>query len=473
MREFLEAHSDLKPISFHMPGHKGYDIFEKYGYKNFLEKFVDWDITEIAGADNLFHAEGIIKDVQDLYSKQYESKASYILINGSSSGIIASIRSTVPYGKTLLMARNCHRSVHSAVELAGLETAYVYPEIMDSDILGPIDSKKVEKALKEYPDTKAFILPSPNYYGICSDIESIAKVVHNAGKVLIVDQAHGAHLKYFQKFNLGEDMPKSAEECGADLVINSTHKTLASFTQTAVVNLMSDRVDRFELENNLALIQSTSPSYILMGSLSVNAQLIEEHGKEIFTNWQRNIQEFYKDAKNIEGLKVLKPSMLDITKINLDMSQLGIDGSQLEKELIERNIFPELYTGNILMLMTGVGNTKEHYRKLYHALLEISNETIDKLENNKENKINRETTHFHIPRQGEKGTISGTKEFIDLESSLNRTCARMIIPYPPGIPFICPGEKISEEIIDELLVLSEKGNEIYGLEKNKKVLVFV
>ena len=174
------------------------------------------------------------------------------------------------------------------------------------------------------------ILASPNYYGICSDIEAIAEEVHRRGKVLIVDQAHGAHLKFFD----GHGFPASAEESGADLIINSTHKTLASFTQTAILNVCSDRVDLTDLEDKLQLFESSSPSYPLMASLDINARLISECGQELFDKWRENINFFYKVSKKIRGLSVMQAENLDMTKINLDMSSLGLNGNTLEELLI-------------------------------------------------------------------------------------------------------------------------------------------
>ena len=174
---------------------------------------------------------------------------------------------------------------------------------------------------------------------------------------MIVDQAHGAHLKFFHTFGCGNSMPASAEDCGADIVINSIHKTLASLTQSAVLNLNSQRVNRYVLEDKLQVIQSTSPSYILMSFLDINADLLKDHVRQLIREWRDNIDYFYHVAAGIKGLKIMTADNMDITKINLDMGDLGIAGAELEKRLMEKGIFSELYTGDILMLMTGIGNT--------------------------------------------------------------------------------------------------------------------
>ena len=229
---------------FHMPGHKGTEIYTENGYGDFLDCIGDCDITEIAGADNLFQAEGIIKETMEKYRRLYEVSDSYLLINGSSAGLIAAVMSTVPPGGRLIMARNCHKSVFNGIRMAGGEPVYAYPEVIkDYGISGEITPQEIARCIEAYPDSSAVILSSPNYYGICSDIAAISEIVHKAGMLLIVDQDHGAHLHFFDKYTDGKK--KAAEHLGADIVINSTHKTLLSFTQSAVVNLCGSRIDRY------------------------------------------------------------------------------------------------------------------------------------------------------------------------------------------------------------------------------------
>ena len=271
MKDFVLDHADKTPVSFHMPGHKGSDIFKRYGYSDYLDRFVDCDITEIPGADNLFQAEGIIRDVEKRYEKLYGVLRSYLLVNGTSCGIIASILASVRPGHKLVMARNCHKSVFNALKLGGIEPVYAKPEIIDEyGISGKVTADEIKRCLAKNPDADAVILPSPNYYGIVSDIKEIADVVHENDKVLIVDQAHGAHLKFFHKFGFGDDMPQAAEDAGADISVNSIHKTLASITQSAVLNFNTERVDRYILEDKLQMLETTSPSYLMMRSILGN-----------------------------------------------------------------------------------------------------------------------------------------------------------------------------------------------------------
>jgi arginine/lysine/ornithine decarboxylase len=491
--EFLLQHADNHTVSFHMPGHKGSAIYKRFGYDEFLEKFMDCDITEIPGADNLFQAEGIIKAVQDKYRELYDVSHSYLLINGTSGGIIASILAAVPAGGQLVMARNCHKSVFNALTLGGIRPVYAYPQLIpEYGISGEITCKEIEKCLAENPEASAVILPSPNYYGVCSDIAAIAEVVHRYGKVLIVDQAHGAHLKFFE-----EDMPVSAEDAGADIVINSIHKTLASFTQSAVLNLNSNRVDRYVLDDKLQAIQSTSPSYLLMASLDINASILELHGSTLMKEWAENLDYFYSEAAKIcamdDSTHSQKPNLefltglknFDRSKINIDSGGLSMTAAQLEEALIKRGIVPELTTGNILMLMTGIGNTREDYDRLLSALKQIIREKRQQLGSSSPSPsdqkgaphtdsvlMSRARTHLPPP-SGKTQLFAIPKKWkrIPLIEAEGKICASSIIPYPPGIPLVCPGEMFDKDTITYIKALRDAGEKVIGVNENGEVAV--
>lgn len=491
MKDFLLQHADKDPVSFHMPGHKGEAFFRKYGYDDFLNRFVDCDVTEIRGADNLFQPEGIIRDVMDRYAALYDVQNSYLLINGSSAGLIASVMASVRPGGKIIMARNCHKAVFNALTLAGVEPVYAQPEFLEEyGISGAIAVEEIERCMDENPDADAVILPSPNYYGICSDIEAIAKAVHTAGKVLIVDQAHGAHLKFFHKFGFGKGMPKSAEESGADLVIGSIHKTLGSLTQSAILNHNTDRVSKYVLEDKLQMIESTSPSYILMSFLDINAEILENHGAEAIGEWRRNLDEFYEELREIPGLRIMSveadggtgdssttshTGSMDMTKVNLNMSAYGLDGAALELELMKHNIFAELYAGNILMLMTGIGNTKKHFDRTIAALKDIA---WQHAADYSEERFAVDAAGgaasqpaFKAPAPGKLHPIPIHKEMVPLDEAAGRICASSLIPYPPGIPLVCPGEEITEDMISYVKALRNDGEKVMGITDQGDVVV--
>lgn len=460
--DFLTEHAAKDPVSFHMPGHKGSDLYKRMGYGSLLDSLMDCDITEIPGADNLFQTEDVILSVMQKYAKLYGSKRSYLLVNGSSVGLIAGILSCTKRGDKVIMARNSHKSIFNAMRLGGLEPVYLFPEIMEKyGILGSVSYAEVAKLLDENPEAKCVVLPSPNYYGICSDIRAIAEVCHDRGKVLIVDQAHGAHLRF-----IGDDYPMSAEEGGADIVINSTHKTLASWTQTAVMNVMTDRVDRGIIEDNLQILESSSPSYPLMLSLDVNAEILLDDKKktEVLGEWRTAVDLFYEKAGEIPGIRIIEDPMLDRTKLNFDMSAYGLTGNELESLLNEKGIFVELVTGNIVMGMTGIGTTKNHVRRLLDALSEIAQ--------------HREMT---VPEGGKEEPMLSVKlemtavpeERISrpIEECSGMVCAGALIPYPPGIPLACPGEILTEELISYIIKLRALGEKVIGVSEEGTILV--
>ncbi|MDR3102710.1 MAG: aminotransferase class I/II-fold pyridoxal phosphate-dependent enzyme [Methanocalculaceae archaeon] len=506
---FLTMHAAKKTVSFHMPGHKGSAVYRRFGYAPFLDQIMDCDITEIPGADNLFQTEGILKTVQEEYAKLYGVKRSYLLINGTSGGVIAAIMASVSKGKKLIMARNSHKAAFNALVLADIQPVYAYPEMIhEYGVSGGIPVAEIERCIRKNPEAEAIILPSPNYYGICSNIQAIADVSHANGKILIVDQAHGAHLKFFGDAGFS-DLPKSAEVAGADIIVNSIHKTLASFTQSAVLNLNSDRVDHYVLEDKLQMIQSTSPSYLLMASLDINADICDRHKKLVMTEWHDALLYFYAEARKIQGLVAIGNPYnaaagvsLDITKINLDMSALGIDGAELEKLLMKRGIFAELTTGNILMCMTGIGSTKRDMERLLAALEDISNEhacsskagmksvsavseglhgsemtahiakclslcpatlhTVDRAGVTAIRGVQQKLDLFLVPKD---------KERIPLVAGAGRICASSIIPYPPGIPFVCPGEMLTGEVISYIQKLREAGEKVIGVNDYGEITV--
>ena len=467
---FLMEHADRNPVSFHMPGHKGSRIYRENGYGDFLDKIMDCDITEIPGADNLFQTEGIISETMKKYERLYEVKKSYLLVNGSSGGLIAAILACVKPGGKLIMARNSHKSVFNALGLASIEPVYAYPEEAEGcGILGEITAEEIARCMDENPEADAVILPSPNYYGICSDVRSISEEVHKRGKVLIVDQAHGAHLRFFEKYGGAGGFPESAEKQGADIVINSIHKTLASFTQSALLNLCSDRVNPFLLEDRLQAIESSSPSYPMMATLDINADLLEDAGERLIRQWAENLDYFYSEADRIPGLAVLTPRNLDRTKLNIDMSAYGINGNGLEELLMERDIFIELVTGNIVMCMTGIGNTRGDYERLLKALAEIAAQRQGVMAKCAE--LKQAVQPKVLTRVLQQRAVPAEKEFVPLKEAGGRVCASSLIPYPPGIPIAWPGEVIDEDVIKYIKERREAGEKVIGLTAEGTVCV--
>ena len=285
-----------------------------------------------------------------------------------------------------------------------------------------------------------------------------------------------------------KDQPAAAEDCGADIIVDSIHKTLASFTQSAVLHVNSERISLPVLEDQLQKIESTSPSYLLMASLDLNGDIMREHGTSLFTQWQENLDVFYREAEKIPGLRMLQPTDLqggsmDQTKIDLDMSALGLSGARLEQELIKRDIFCELTTGNILMCMTGIGNTQADYEKLLAALQEIAEQESrgDRMvqdvprdaEKPKHTKLPENPAKSKIPWNKKRPLqdTAGEKETEDIRKCSGRICGTSIIPYPPGIPLICPGEVLDDEDIQYVLHLRKRGEKVIGIDEQNRITV--
>ena len=466
LTDFLMYHKETHPISFHMPGHKGRStLYGIYGFGDFIKNVIGNDITEIPGADALQQPRERIKDMMEGYAGLYGAKHTELLVNGSSAGLTAAILGTVPRGGKLLMGRNSHRSVYGALRLGKISPVYIMPEIDDETGLQlGLDPDKIEEALVEDPEIKAVLVTSPNYYGVLSDVERIANIVHLHGRILIVDQAHGAHLKFFDYLRNEDGLPhRAAENCGADIVVDSTHKTLLSFTGSAILNICTERSDVSRISELLRMLQTTSPSYLLMGSLDINQQILRMDGYNLIKNWDADIKYFYQEAARIEGLGLIDRIDLDETKVSLTMTALGLSGPELAEELEKRNIWVELTHGSYVMLMTGIGNERGDYEDILTALRDLSEQYRGRLSEAEQSYLEAQNqtpetaakkpapiqaaSDSALTERLEQRRIPDTYEEIPLYSAEGRVLYESLIPYPPGSPIACPGEVLSKEVI--------------------------
>ncbi|MBQ4046362.1 MAG: aminotransferase class V-fold PLP-dependent enzyme [Lachnospiraceae bacterium] len=284
----LEVYAGHGRYPWHMPGHKRHGA-------GFIDPF-RIDITEIEGFDDLHHPEGILQDAMKLAKEAYGSGRSWFLVNGSTCGILASLFAGFKPSGHLLMSRNCHKSAYHGALLLNADTAYVYPEVLDRGFYGRLAPEKVEAAFQQNPDISAVMMVSPGYEGIVSDIAGIAEIVHAHGAVLIVDEAHGAHLPFAGR----KSFPASALDCGADLVIQSLHKTLPSLTQTAILHMSRDcmekgRISPEKVSFYLSVFQTSSPSYVLMASIDRCVRLMAgSEGKRMMQEYEKNLMTFRK-----------------------------------------------------------------------------------------------------------------------------------------------------------------------------------
>lgn len=481
-------------ISFHMPGHKGRAaLYEKTGYGDFLREITACDITEIPGADALFCPETTLRAVMDNYADLYGAKHSELLVNGSSAGVMAAIIGTVPVGGKLILGRNSHHSAFSALRLGGINPVYVRPRTDPRyGLVSEISAADLRAACEADPDADAVLITSPNYYGMLSDIAALAAVAHEYDMVLIVDQAHGAHLRFFDYdaehlIEEGTHIPfpkHSAEALGADIVINSTHKTLLSFTGSGVLNICTDNVDIASVSDALRMLQTTSPSYILMGSLDINEKIMRRHWQALVGRWREDLTKFYRRALRIPGVDIVggRPpesddtafamyysrTGIDMTKVNISMAALGLSGAALDRELRHRSIITEMVHGDYVMLMTGIGNVSGDYGKVLEALLEISgNYAIVDRSAAYAARQPRPAAEFELEVAG----VPYEAESVPLYDADGRVLYDPVIVYPPGTPIACPGEILTLEAIGFISEAIGRGEKVTGVDDEGLVRV--
>ena len=433
----LEQLRDEDIISFHVPGHKMGKIFDKLGYNNILEKIYTLDTTEIEGTDNLHNAKEVIKQSQERAARVFNSDKTIYLVNGSTCGIQAAIMSTCPPKSKIIVNRDCHQSVINSCILGDITPVYIDSEICrETNILKGVNYSKAKEIIDNNLDAKAIILTYPTYYGETYNLQDICNYAHDKDMIVIVDEAHGAHLE------LSDRLPKSAINLGADIVIQSTHKTLPSFTQSSMVHIKGNRVDYNKLLSILRIIESSSPSYLFMSSLELAVDIYEKHGKELMESLLNNIDKFKDKFKSNHDVYIYNE--MDKTKIFISLKNIGMTGYELDEILrSEYKMQCELSNHYGVLLICTIGNEEEDFICLETALKDILNKY--------KNKGSIEDTDYPVSIPKMKLTpreaFYKEKKRVKLKDSIGKISGEYIIPYPPGISLISPGEIISEEII--------------------------
>ncbi|WP_099191028.1 aminotransferase class I/II-fold pyridoxal phosphate-dependent enzyme [Tepidibacter mesophilus] len=442
-------------ISFHVPGHKNGKIFDRLGYSDFKNNIVNIDTTEIQGTDNLHSPEEIIKESQEIASNLFKSDYTFFLVNGTTCGIQASIMAVCSLKEKIIVNRNCHQSVINTCILGDIEPIYVNPDIdKDSGISLEVKLEDIKRLVEEDKGIKAVLITSPTYYGINTDIKSISEYLHKKNKILIVDEAHGSHI------GLSKRLGVSATEQGADISIQSTHKTLPSFTQSSMLHVKSDRVDITRLKSFLKIIQSSSPSYMLMASIEMALQIYRKHGKELMEELIDNIDETKNYIRNLKNISLYEYKNKDITKMYIITKNLNKSGYEVEDILRQKyNIQVELSNLYGVLLICTIGNDKGDFEKLRQALGYIDNEIGDK------NLVEVDYPKC-IPKKelNPREAFYSNKKSIPVEDSIGKICAEYIIPYPPGISLLSPGEIITKEIIEYVKKCKIIGMNVTGMD---------
>ncbi|MBS4221124.1 aminotransferase class I/II-fold pyridoxal phosphate-dependent enzyme [Bacillus sp. FJAT-49711] len=465
LQNSLITHISKKPISFHVPGHKNGELL---GEESLFKDFAQFDVTELTGLDDLHDPQEAIKEAQHLLTKLYRSKKSYFLVNGSTVGNLAMILAACHEDDTVLVQRNCHKSILNGLMLAKVKPIFFSPEMNEklSIPAGP-SPKLIQQAINKYPQAKVLILTYPDYYGQAFNMKEIIDIAHMNNIIVLIDGAHGAH------FLLGDPFPRSSLEFGADIVVHSAHKTLPAMTMGSYLHINSERISEQKVEFYLNVLQSSSPSYPIMASLDYARYFVGNFTKEDMNFFIQERHLFIRQLEEIPGLTVIASD----DPLKLILRHESLSGFQLQEQLEKVRVFPELadlYQVLLILPLIKEGlsfpfkESIERIRQLSTELTTISNEN---------NIVFRLKNPFDLMElsYSYKDMLDMSYEWINVEQSTGRIAAKMIVPYPPGIPLFLPGERISDEHLAYLRKLMKSGARFQGEAELKqgKIAVFL
>ena len=474
----LTSYSATDAYPFHMPGHKrSHDIPG-------LEPFFDIDITEIDGFDNLHRAEGILLEIQKQAAELYQAKDAFISVNGSTCGVLAAMMSQIPRGDTVILGRGAHKSAYHGLYLQQLTPIYLQADTLPFQIPGAVAPGQIANAMDEHPEAKAVVLTSPTYEGLLLDVEKIAEEVHRRDGILIVDSAHGAHLGF------AHCMEKNPVNLGADLVIVSLHKTMPAMTQTALVLVGSDRVDVENLKLHLGILQTSSPSYVLMASIQESLLYAAKYGEEGLARMAESrktlttaVRKQCKHVLVVDGQNDLgtrekwDPGKLVITTLRGEMTGPAI--YQYLRQ--EHNLQLEMATGTYALAMLSMMDKPEAYKRLLDALVVLdrkieTNEIKETLQGDDISddeitlKSNDSLSQDDMEKKDFPKTViplwkalnqAGTE--MPLEEAVGKVVGSFVGLYPPGIPMLVPGEKMDRQRYEEITDCLKRGLQVQGL----------
>jgi arginine decarboxylase len=464
---------DAGVLPFHTPGHiqgVGMDL----AFREFVgDNICAIDLTPMPGIDDLLQPTESIKEAQRLAAGAWGADHTFFLINGSTSGNQCMMMTAVNPGDRIAVPRNSHKSMLGGLVMSGAEPIYMHPEVDEEMRMDHcVTPETVARTLKEHPDAVAVYLVSPTYYGVAADLESIERIVHGAGKLLLVDEAWGPH------FHFHPDLPLSATAAGVDLCINSTHKMLSSFSQCAMLHQIGNRVRLDRLQSVLKMFLSTSPNLPMVASLDVARKQMATEGTALLSRAIDLARETRERLNRIDGLYCFGEELrgrkgvfdLDPTKIAVTVKGLGYTGYEASEILRRRyNIQVELADlFNVVALFT-IGTTRDAAERFVAAFEELARgeRELDMFAPSGilEQRLRRR--NFSLPpippmRMRPREAFLADAEFVKFRESKGRICAETLTPYPPGIPVIAPGEEITPEIIDYLRLELKAGVRIQG-----------
>lgn len=461
--EALRKYRDNRIVPFDVPGHKmGRGNAELV---DFLGKAcMSVDVNSSKPLDNLIHPTGVIRDAQALAADAFGADSAFFMVNGTSSSVQAMVMSCVGEGDEIIMPRNVHRSAINALILTGAIPVYVDPG--QNDTLGiPLGMplEKVQKAIDEHPNAKAILVNNPTYYGVCADLENIVKIGHKAGMRVLVDEAHGTH------FYFSDKLPPSAMECGADMAAVSLHKTGGSLTQSSLL-LLGASMEGWDgyVRQIINLTQTTSSSYLLMASLDISRRNLATRGSKTYDKVIKMANYAREEINAIGGFNAFSDELcdkdafkyFDHTKLSIHTRAMGLAGIEVYDLLRDdydiQIEFGDL--GNILAILS-VGDTQANVERLIAALADIYRTR----KGSPAGLLSNEYIEPKVVMSPKKAFFSPTIS-VPIEDSLGYVCSEFVMCYPPGIPILAPGERVTQEQLDYIEYAKEKGSSMSGTE---------
>lgn len=469
--ESLKASAQQTRAAFHTPGHK-----QGQGVSPVLRGWLgatifQADLPELPELDNLFAPEGVIQQAQELAAEAFGAEQTWFLANGSTCGIEAAVLATCNPGDKLILPRNAHQSAIAALILSGAVPIFVEPAYDPTwDMAYGVTPDSVKLALSQHPDARAVLIVSPTYYGVCAEVQAIAEIAHQHNIPLLVDEAHGAHFAFHPAF------PTPALMAGADLAVQSIHKTLSAFTQAAMLHIQGSRVKGDRLSRALQLVQSTSPSYLLLASLDAARQQMATQGKTLMARSLELADLARAEIQQIPGLSVFWPDQvgttaagwaIDRTRLTVDVTGLGLTGFEADETLHQTlGVTAELPSLRHLVFIITLGNSRADIDRLIQALQRLAREH-SKPEPVFTPGSTWNTQFFSMPLSSAPPLTPRQAFFsptvpVSIAAAVGRISAELVCPYPPGIPMLFPGEVITADAIDSLQHILAAGGILTG-----------
>ena len=441
-----------QPISFHVPGHK-HGILS--GLPPEIQSALQYDVTELAGLDDLYYPEEAIKEAQLLLAEAYGAKKSFLLVNGSTVGNLAMIHAACREGDVVIVQRNSHKSIFHALELAHVRPVYVSPQWDEESMTAAaVPLKAVEEAIKAYPEAKAIVLTYPNYYGMVSrELASIISLCHEHGIAVLVDEAHGAH------FPAGAPFPVSSLSLGADVVVQSAHKTLPAMTMGSFLHIGSERVDVKRIQKYLRMFQSSSPSYLILASLDDARSYLQNYSQPDMRMFNEKRERFLSSLRMIPHLTVVESD--DPLKIMLRVAHHS--GYQLKQKLEQTGVHVEL--ADLYQVLLILPLLKQWHAYPFAEIRSRLKEAVQLLEGEvrKDRRVQVKTvSEVTVPELSFEEIDLTDQEWVPYTQVIGRIAAGMVVPYPPGIPLVVAGEKWTLAKVEELMNYLASDAQIQG-----------